>query len=155
MDKNKSTESKKTERISKAQMMEDTLQHISDVSVALGYIEGMLSIASLRHDKTKFSQIDRFVAEFNAAKENGTDFKESSWYKDHITAERHHLNSRCPDDVNLVDVVEMVADCVVAGLARSGKVTEVKIPSEILQKAVANTAKLIETNYIEFHADNK
>lgn len=55
-----------------------------------------------------------------------------------------YLLSRCPDDVNLVDVMEMVCDCVCAGLARSGSVRPVEIPSDILQKAVANTAKLVE-----------
>lgn len=39
--------------------------------------------------------------------------------------ERHHLLSRTPEDVNLVDVFEYIADCVMAGMARTGEVNDV------------------------------
>ena len=56
--------------------------------------------------------------------------------------ERHHLNEHCPDDVNLIDVIEMIADCACAGMARSGNVYPINISSETLQKAVENTAQM-------------
>ena len=72
-------------------------------------------------------------------------FTDMEWYKQiHIVEERHHLLSNCPDDVNLIDVLEMVIDCVCAGMARSGKVRPLEISDDILRKAVANTAKEIE-----------
>lgn len=55
-----------------------------------------------------------------------------------------HLLSNCPDDVNLIDVLEMIVDCVCAGLARSGDIRDLEINSEILDRAVKNTAKLIK-----------
>ena len=66
----------------------------------------------------------------------------------HVTAERHHLLAHCPDDVNLVDVLEMIADCTLAGLTRSGTVRPVEINDEILKKAVDNTVQLIK-NMVE------
>ena len=60
----------------------------------------------------------------------------------HCQTERHHLNEHCPDDVNLIDVIEMICDCVCAGMARSGSVYPVTISSEILQKAVENTVNM-------------
>jgi hypothetical protein len=44
--------------------------------------------------------------------------------------------------VNLIDVLEMICDCVCAGMARSGNVYPVNISSEILQKAVKNTVEM-------------
>ena len=38
----------------------------------------------------------------------------------------------------------MIADCVCAGKARSGKVRPIEINEEILKKAVDNTVKLID-----------
>ena len=57
--------------------------------------------------------------------------------------ERHHLNDSVPDDVNLIDVLEMVIDCTVAGLARSGEVYDITIPNDVLVKAINNTKDLI------------
>ena len=76
----------------------------------------------------------------------GDSFKQLPWYQLHITQERHHLNGKAPNDVNLIDVLEMVTDCVMAGLARNGKVTKeyFELDSELLQKAVFNTALLLK-----------
>ena len=52
--------------------------------------------------------------------------------------------SNCPDDVNLIDVLEMIADCVCAGMARSGEIRDLEINPDILNRAVHNTAKLIK-----------
>lgn len=61
---------------------------------------------------------------------------------------RHHLNE--PDgireDVNLVDVLDFIADCVMAGMARSGSVYPLELPNELLQKAFQNTVELLKSN---------
>jgi hypothetical protein len=57
--------------------------------------------------------------------------------------ERHHLDDRVPDDVNLLDVIEMVVDCVVAGMARTGEVYPIELSNDILQKALKNTKELL------------
>ena len=53
--------------------------------------------------------------------------------------------SHCPDDVNLIDVLEMIVDCICAGLARSGEVRPIEINDDILHKAIDNTIELIKS----------
>ena len=68
------------------------------------------------------------------------------WFKNRHMTERHHLNDRVPDDVNLLDVLEMVIDCTCAGLSRSGDVYPITIPQDVLEKAIENTKNLIIEN---------
>lgn len=69
-------------------------------------------------------------------------FEDGEWSKQHYSLERHHLLRNCPDDVNLIDVLEMICDCVCAGMARSGEVRDLEISPEILMAAVKNTVEL-------------
>ena len=81
-----------------------------------------------------------FYDDMKANIEDGKEpFADMKWYKLHVNAERHHLNDRVPEDVDLIDVVERLVDCVSAGMARSGSVYDVTVPDDVLQKAVANT----------------
>lgn len=48
----------------------------------------------------------------------------------------------------MFDVIEMLCDCVAAGMARSGNVYDVEISSDVLQKAVKNTVDMLK-NEIE------
>ena len=105
----------------------------------------MVDRAGDMHDCTKKSQERKFYKDFVNTQENGADFVNGDWYQIHVNAERHHLLSNCPDDVNLIDVLEMVADCTCAGLARSGEIRDLEINSEILDRAVKNTAELIKS----------
>lgn len=77
------------------------------------------------------------------------------WYQLHINKERHHLLSRCPEDVNLLDVLEMVVDCVCAGMARSGDVYPIEINDDILNKALSNTIELIKNMTEEFEKEHR
>ena len=70
-------------------------------------------------------------------------FEDGEWSKFHYATERHHLLRNVPDDVNLIDVIEMIADCVCAGMARSGEVRPLEIDESILMKAIDNTVKLM------------
>jgi hypothetical protein len=73
------------------------------------------------------------------------DFFDGEWSKLHYyEKERHHLKRHCPDDVTLIDVVEMVCDCVSAGMARSGEVYDLDIDEAILSKALKNTVNLLK-----------
>lgn len=57
--------------------------------------------------------------------------------------ERHHIKDHCPDDVDLVDVLEMIADCTAAALARSGGLKyPLEIDKDVLYKAFENTCEL-------------
>lgn len=117
--------------------------HRSDVSAVMDLLGGMIFRAGSYHDFTKKSQERMFYRDFCTTLNDGTDFVNSEWYQLHVKAERHHLLSHCPEDVNLIDVLEMIADCVCAGMARSGKVRSLEISDDILRAAVNNTADLI------------
>lgn len=96
------------------------------------------------HDWTKLDYEDLFYKNFLSTINCGTDFVSDEWYQKHILLERHHLSNRCPDDVNLLDVIEMIVDCVCAGKTRSGKISVPKLSDEMIQKAFDNTIKLID-----------
>ena len=48
--------------------------------------------------------------------------------------------------MNLIDVLEMLCDCVMAGLARTGHYQEEEPDAEMLAKAYKNTVKLLIDN---------
>lgn len=118
--------------------------HISDVRRVLQYLGKVLEFAGESHDYTKKSYELEFYNDFKDTLENGSNFVEGDWYTLHIYMERHHLLSRCPDDVDLLDVIEMIVDCVCAGKARSGEVRPLEISDDILKLAVENTVKLVD-----------
>ena len=119
--------------------------HIYDVSSVMYELSKMIDSAGEHHDYTKKSQERMFYRDFVNTQENGDDFTKSEWYSLHTKAERHHLLSCCPEDVNLIDVLEMIVDCTCAGLARSGEVRDLEINAKILEKAVNNTTQLIKS----------
>ena len=86
--------------------------------------------------------------------EGRMNFDDGEWCKFHYDNERHHLLRRCPDDVNLIDVLEMICDCVCAGMARSGYVRDLEINAEILDRAVRNTVTLLE-NAVELVGESE
>ena len=53
-----------------------------------------------------------------------------------------------PDDVNLIDVLDWIADCVMAGMARSGNVYPLAVPPEVLARAVANTVEMLKAEVV-------
>ena len=130
--------------VTKESLLQNTYSHINDVQNVGFWLCNKLKEQLTQHDHTKIDYIDEFYEDFTSKKQ-GKDFKSLGWFQKHLT-ERHHLNDRCPDDVNLIDVMEMVIDCTVAGLARSGEVYDISIPTEILNKAIENTKNLIIAN---------
>jgi hypothetical protein len=119
-----------------------TVMHIDHVSQGLNYIADLLVDAGNRHDNTKLSNME----EFHKAVESGCTRK-SKWYRMHIRKERHHL-SKPPEDVNLVDVLEHIVDCVMAGTARHEDIYDVPLSNEILQKAYKNTFELVKSQIV-------
>ena len=122
-------------------LMAATDEHISHVQQALSIFANLLERSGEIHDFTKKAYSEEFYNELTTLKP-GDEFKNGKWYKLHISRERHHLLSKAPDDVNLVDVLEYISDGVVAGYARSGSVYDITIPDELLQKAFRNTVEL-------------
>ncbi len=137
-------------KVSREELLDNSRQHIMDVATAMNWMAQKLMDAGVTHDYTKITNIKEFHDDFSAA-QNGTlqgDFKEQHWFKDIHLQERHHLGDRCPDDVNLFDVLERIADGVTAGMARSGSVYEDSLSPEILEKAYQNTMKLLQDQII-------
>lgn len=138
-----------TKKVTKEELLNNSVQHLNDVFTCMNFMSEELIKIGMVHDHTKVENIDEFHKDFEA-KQNGdpTDFKEMHWYKDiHIVMERHHLKANCPEDVNLFDVMEMIADITMAGMARTGgKVFDDDLSPEILQKAFKNTIELIKKN---------
>ena len=123
--------------------------HISDVERLMNMLGDMMSFAGTNHDYTKITDEEQFFKDFKATlNDPSIDFTKLPWYQLHIAKERHHLNNRCPDNVTLIDVMEMICDVVAATAARKGEVGNVQIPDEILQKAVKNTVALLANSIL-------
>ena len=133
--------------VSKEELLSQTVSHIFDVQNVGQMLIEMFKDQLCEHDHTKVDYIDEFYEDFSDKLADGSkDFKNMPWFKNRHMTERHHLNDSVPEDVNLLDVLEMVVDCTCAGLSRSGDVYDIKIPVEILNKAINNTKDLIISN---------
>lgn len=126
---------------SKEELREATKRHIEHVSQGLHFFADLLVEAAKKHDYLKIEKFEEFYEALISGKIKG-----SQWYEQHITDERHHLKSKIPDDVNLVDVFEHFIDCVVAGLSRSGEIYDVDIDSRVLSTAHENSIELLKAN---------
>lgn len=96
------------------------------------------------HDDDKVHGIDWFHADFV------TGFKQTGWWDNHRKITRHHLGSPdgVPEDVNLLDVLEYIADCVMAGMARTGEVYPLQPSDELLRRAFDNTIALLKSRVV-------
>lgn len=122
-------------------------EHIADVRAVMHEIANLIKSVGNKHDNTKMSYEPEFYDDFCKVLDGATEkFTDMEWYQKHIREERHHINSRCPEDVNLIDIIEHIVDCCCAGKTRSGYISPIVIDPEILQKAVENTVKLIDNN---------
>lgn len=127
----------------------DTLHHIDDVEKVMEELGEYLKDIGKWHDWSKISYFKDFKNDC-LERLSTPDFKQRNWYNIHTVKERHHINSNCPKDVNLFDLLEMIVDCIVAGKTRSGEVKEeyLIVPDDILVKAYYNTVKLISEKIV-------
>ena len=130
--------------VTKNQLYSSSEQHIGDVRGGLEYFMKLIESAAILHDFDKLSKIDWFHADFI------TGFKQAGWWDNHRRISRHHLLNKdgVPQDVNLIDVLEMIADCVMAGMARTGAVYPVNIEPQVLELAFNNTVNLLKSRII-------
>lgn len=129
---------------SKETLLASSRQHIGDIVKAIAFFQGRLTESAGEHDYDKLTAIDWFHADFI------TGFKQTGWYDNHRKIHRHHLDKPdgVPKDVNLLDVLEHIADCVMAGMGRSGSVYELKLPDALLQRAFRNTVELLKAQVV-------
>lgn len=126
--------------VSKETLLNSSRQHIGDVVKALAFFSSKLIEAAGEHDYDKLTAIDWFHSDFKSG------FKETGWWDNHRKIHRHHIANEdgIPKDVNLLDVLEHIADCVMAGLARSSNPYDPDLPDELLKTAFKNTVSLLK-----------
>lgn len=127
-------------QVTKDQLAESSRQHIEDVTQALYFFVWMLQRAARKHDEDKLTNIEQFHADFL------TGFRQHTWWDEHRKLNRHHLDhvDGIREDVNLIDVLEHLADCVMAGMARTGQVFPLYLPGPLLERAFQNTVELLK-----------
>lgn len=132
--------------VSRVQLMRSSLQHIDDVRLGLEFIVEKIRRAELVHDGDKITDISGFHRDFVKGFSEGN----TEWWDNHRKVNRHHLMNAdgVPDDVNLVDVLDMIVDCVMAGIGRTGEVYPLNITSEILQDAFQNTVEMVKKEVV-------
>ncbi len=123
-------------------MLASSIQHIADVHEGIRYFGSVLAKAAENHDLDKISDIDGFHSDFI------TGFKQTTWWDKHRAINRHHINMAdgVRDDINMIDVLDFITDCVMSGMARSGSVYPLELSNELLQKAFQNTVELLKRN---------
>lgn len=131
-------------KVTKEQLLESSKQHIEDVRQGIDFFRSHLEDIGTFHDYTKIQGIDQFYKDFQ------TGFKTQDWFKMHQETERHHLKDPkyVQKDVNLLDVLEMIVDGAMAGLARSGEYRKEDILDldQLLVRAYNNTINLLLDN---------
>ncbi len=69
---------------------------------------------------------------------------ENLTFEEHMKTERHHLNMMpgIPEDINIIDLVEFICDCVSAGAQRSGTLNfrYLEVNPALLRPIINNTA---------------
>lgn len=120
--------------------------HRWDVENLMTEVATLLTVIGRNHDWTKTTEPFKsmFYRDLCNTIEGKMNFMDGEWSKFHYETERHHLLKSVPDDVDLFDVIEMICDCVSAGLARSGEVRKLEIDEGILSKALDNTVEKIK-----------
>lgn len=131
-------------KVSKEQLLLSSKQHTDDVAKGMQFFANLLLEAATNHDHDKFSGIDHFHSDFK------TKFEKTGWWDNHRKVNRHHLlqDDGIPEDVNLVDVLDMIVDCVMAGMGRSGSVYPLEISPDVLMTAFNNTVDLLKSQVV-------
>lgn len=130
--------------VTEDELRRSTEMHIDDVRRGMEYVADLLRERGARHDWTKLRYFPSFYRQFTDAQRTGC--WGNGWYdRIHCVKERHHLEEHgCPEDVNLLDVIEHIVDGVMAGKARSGSYRQDLLGSGILERAYANTQRLLD-----------
>jgi len=131
-------------QVTKEQLKASSIQHIDDVRKGMDFIKEVIDKSVAMHDYDKLTELDHFHADFI------TGFKQTDWWDNHRKVNRHHLlqDDGIPADVNLVDVLDMIVDCVMAGMGRTGTVYPLEIKPEVLMTAFQNTVELLKSQIV-------
>jgi len=115
-------------------------KHIKDVQKAVAWMCVELYERGKNHDHTKIEYVDELHRDLRHWK---GDYKKGNWFQNHHLTERHHLEEKCPSDVNMFDVMERIADVCVSAKAVKGEVYDDLIDPQMLVQAYENTIDLL------------
>ncbi len=134
-------------KVTRKQLLDSSVQHIGDVGKALAFFGQLLTQQAVAHDTDKLTDIDGFYRDFS---HGFTEPDYTGWWRAHRQLNRHHLTypDGTPTDVNLIDVLDFIADCVMAGMGRSGSVYPLKLSPELLERAFQNTVQLLKSQVV-------
>lgn len=120
-------------------------RHMDNVNDGMEFFANKLIDAGMTHDYTKMTMFDEYHEAVQSGKKN-----KSEWYQKHKEAERHHIIEQDYNDVNMIDVLEYISDCVMAGSVRSNdpQGINIKISDAILQKAFQNTLQMLKDEVV-------
>lgn len=121
-------------------------KHIDNVLDCIFLLTDMLRERAYMHDQSKIDNLTEF-------KQCLLNNKVINWNKNH-DEERYHLDDNIPDDVNLLDVIQMICDYACLKADGRYKVPKFNISSFTLQEAVKNTILLLE-NMLHVKLSNK
>ena len=128
------------------EVLNETRQHRADVRNMMFIVAHAIQKRALKHDWTKIEHGREFYQDI--VERNNTDipYLDRDWAKIHTSQERHHLNVVVQDDVNLVDVIEFICDCICSGYARDGKIRSelINLDEKTLKLAFNNTIKKLD-----------
>lgn len=126
--------------VTKAQLFASSVQHINDVRKGFAFFKQLMDESVSLHDSDKLSDLDGFHSDFM------TGFSQTDWWDRHLSLNRHHLTDDLgvPPDVNLIDVLDMIIDCVMASMSRSGSVYPIDVSPDLLKRAFDNTVELLK-----------
>jgi hypothetical protein len=131
-------------KVTREQLLASSVQHIDDVKKGFKWFKERIDISANHHDHDKISDIDGFHADFL------TGFKQTGWWDNHRKVNRHHLlqEDGIPADVDLIDVLDLITDCVMAGMGRTGSVYPLNINHDVLMRAFDNTVEKLKAEII-------
>ena len=126
--------------VTKEQLISTINEHNNDIQKGFTLMSMLMEMRAQNHDHSKLENIDLYHKTFQ---NNFTDNKQ--WRNLHHKEERHHLRDtdNIPDDVNLIDVMEMLIDEVMVGSTFKDKYIHKQVDAELLKKAFDNTATLL------------
>lgn len=120
-------------------------RHMDNVNDGMEFFANKVLDAGAAHDYTKMTMFNEYHEAVQSGKKN-----QSEWYQKHKKVERHHIVEQDYNDVNLIDVLEYISDCVMAGSVRSNNPQSInlKISDVILQKAFQNTLQMLKNEVV-------
>lgn len=136
----------KNGNISYEDLRKSTNMHQKDVKSMLYLLARKMMQIGDAHDWSKDDRQLQYYNDYIKSKKTGKDMHKMDWYKYHFDHERHHLEDDIPENVNLLDVIEFIADACCDGIAEDGKPESMEISDKVLRTAFLNTIKLVKDN---------